>query len=99
MVLYILHQDINFAMFWCMRTTVTLDDDVAALLKRERARRKESLRKVVNEALREGLRRRTTRPPATALYRTPSVSLGRCLIASLDDIEEALAVSEEERFP
>jgi len=38
-----------------MRTTLTLEDDVAALLLRLRERRKASLKTVVNEALREGL--------------------------------------------
>jgi acyl-CoA reductase-like NAD-dependent aldehyde dehydrogenase len=40
-----------------VRTTLTLDDDVAALLRRILARRKATLKEVVNEALREGLRR------------------------------------------
>ena len=40
-----------------MRTTVTLDKDVAAMLKRAQARRREPLKKIVNDALREGLAR------------------------------------------
>ena len=39
-----------------MRTTLSLDDDVAALLQRALTRRKEPLKKVVNDALREGSR-------------------------------------------
>jgi len=35
-----------------MRTTLTLDDDVAVLLEQTLARRKDGLRVVVNEALR-----------------------------------------------
>jgi hypothetical protein len=38
-----------------MRTTLTLDDDVAALLKRVLAGRRDGLKAVVNEALRQGL--------------------------------------------
>ena len=38
-----------------MRTTLTLDDDVAAKLKAEQRRAGQSLREIVNEALRRGL--------------------------------------------
>lgn len=81
-----------------MRTTLTLDDDVAALLQRLRTRQKASLKEVVNQALREGLMRLETPSVPARPYRTPSVSLGRCLIGSLDDVAEALAVSEGETF-
>ena len=40
-----------------MRTTVTLDDDVAALIESERARTGESFRQAVNRLLRRGGRR------------------------------------------
>lgn len=30
-------------------------------------------------------------------YRTPAVSLGRCLMDSLDDVTEALAIADGER--
>jgi hypothetical protein len=80
-----------------MRTTLTLDPDVAALLRRAQARRKEPLKQIVNEALREGLLRMGT-PQRSRVYRTPSVSLGRCLIGSLDDVAEALALAEGEGF-
>ena len=39
-----------------MRTTVTLDDDVAALIEAERARTGESFRSAVNRLLRRGAR-------------------------------------------
>jgi hypothetical protein len=81
-----------------MRTTLTLDDDVAALLKRARARRKESLKKIVNDALREALGRMTAPRAPSAPYRTPPMSLGRCLVGSLDDIAEVLALGEGEAF-
>jgi hypothetical protein len=45
-----------------MRTTLTLDDDVADLLKRVRNARKARLKDIVNEALRRGLRQMPTRP-------------------------------------
>jgi len=77
-----------------MRTTLSLDDDVAALLNRARRARNASLKKVVNEALRQGLRQMTAPPQEFRPYRTPDVSLGRCRIGSIDDVSEALARGE-----
>jgi hypothetical protein len=76
-----------------MRTTLTLDD-VAALLKRVLARRKDGLKAVVNEALRHGLRLMGAPPERRAAYRTPAVDTGRCLLPNVDDIAEVLAVAE-----
>ena len=42
-------------MLLCMRTTIELDDPLFRQLKIEAARRGESLRKVVNDCLRQGL--------------------------------------------
>ena len=80
-----------------MRTTLTLDPDVAALLERVRATRDGSLKQVVNEALRQGLKQMQS-PVPREVYRTPAVSLGRCLIASIDDVSEALTLAEDEAF-
>lgn len=81
-----------------MRTTLTLDDDVAALLRRILSRRKTSLKILVNEALRTGLRQMSERPPSRATaYRTPAVSLGKCLVGTVDDVAEVLAVAEGDR--
>ena len=81
-----------------MRTTLSLDDDVAALLGRIREARKASLKDVVNEALRYGLDQMTTPPRRRKPYRTKAVSLGRCLVGSLDNVSEALAVAEGDSF-
>ena len=81
-----------------MRTTLTLDDDVAALLERVRAERRAGLKDVVNDALRLGLRGLAAPPRRRSAYRTPGVSLGRCLVGDLDDVSEALAVAEGEAF-
>ena len=85
-------------MFRCMRTTLTLDPDVAALLERVRARGELGLKEAVNEGLRRGLPVLAHPGPAPPPYRTPSSSLGRCLVGSLDDVAEALAVAEGEDF-
>ncbi|MBM3791314.1 MAG: DUF2191 domain-containing protein [Acidobacteria bacterium] len=77
-----------------MRTTLTLDEDVAALIERVRRRKKTGLKAVVNEALRRGLRQMLTPRKTRSPYRTPAVSLGRCSYGSLDDVAEVLAVAE-----
>ena len=45
-----------------MRTTVTLDDDVAALIERERARTGESFRDAINRLLRRSVRKSGASP-------------------------------------
>jgi hypothetical protein len=81
-----------------MRTTLTLDDDVAALLARVRAGHGLTFKEAVNEALRRGLAQMTAPRRRRAPFRTATVSLGRCLVGSLDDVAEALAVAEGEAF-
>jgi hypothetical protein len=76
-----------------MRTTITLDDDVAALIESERARTGESFRAVVNRLLRRGAR--TGGPSAPAqLPKLPGqplldVSDVSALLAALDDERRA----------
>ena len=81
-----------------MRTTLSLDDDVAVLLEKVRKTRGLSLKEVVNIALRTGLRQLTTPDSRRRKFRTHHVDLGRCLIGNLDDIAGALAVGEGEAF-
>ena len=81
-----------------MRTTLTLDDDVATTLERLRKAREQSLKDIVNEALRTGLKRMETRPERREPFRTDTVDIGRCRIGSIDNVAEALAVAEREWF-
>jgi hypothetical protein len=81
-----------------MRTTLTIDDDVAAALERIRKTRKLSFKALVNDALRQGLKQMSRPPRKVKPYKTKSLSLGRCLVGSLDDISEALAIAEGEDF-
>ena len=82
----------------CMRTTLTLDPDVAALAKRVQRERGQSFKELVNEALRRGLRAMAASPVQPGAYRTSAVDLGRCRIGSLADVAEALAAAEGEDF-
>ena len=81
-----------------MRTTLTLDDDVAAALERLRRARDASLKDIVNDALRRGLSDLTTRPKRREPFQTQGVELGRLRLASIDDISESLAFAEGEAF-
>ncbi|MGA8428517.1 MAG: CopG family transcriptional regulator [Candidatus Sulfotelmatobacter sp.] len=81
-----------------MRTTLTVDDDVAAILERLRKDREVSLKELVNEALRRGLGEMTSRPKPRRGSRTRTVSLGGLRISSIDNIAEVLAVAEGENF-
>lgn len=85
-------------MSWCMRTTLSLDPDVAALLERVRAIRGAGLKDIVNEGLRRGLKPMLEQAKPVEPFQTTTVSLGRCLIGDLDDIAESLALAEGENF-
>jgi hypothetical protein len=81
-----------------MRTTLTLDDDVAAKIERLRKTRNASLKDLVNEALREGLKHLAAPPRKRVPFRTETVDLGRCLLGNVDNLAEVLAVAEGESF-
>jgi hypothetical protein len=79
-----------------MRTTLTLDADVAAALERLRRARGARLKTLVNDVLREGLRQMHARPASVERFRTEAVDLGRSRIGSVDNVAEALALAETE---
>jgi hypothetical protein len=81
-----------------MRTTLTIDDDVAAVLERLRRTRNSNLKALVNEALRRGLHEMTAPQGRKEPFRTGSVTLGQLRIASIDNVAEALAIAEGEGF-
>ncbi len=81
-----------------MRTTLTLEDDVAARVERLRRQRRAPLKSVINEALRLGLEQMDAPARTSEPYRTPSHNLGKCLLPNLDNIAEVLAVAEGEAF-
>ena len=75
---------------------MTLEDDVAAALERLRRSRNASLKDLVNEALRRGLKDMSNRTKRGERLRTRSVALGQLRIAGVDNIGEALAIAEGE---
>ena len=81
-----------------MRTTLTLEPDVAALAERMQQVRGQSFETIMNEALRCGLRAMAAPAERSAVYSTPAVDLGRCKAGSLDDVAEVLALAEREDF-
>ena len=81
-----------------MRTTLSLDDDVAAALERLRKARGQSFKAVVNDTLRRGLGVPDAPRAPRARLRTRAVSLGRCRLDNLDNVAEALAIAEGEPF-
>jgi hypothetical protein len=81
-----------------MRTTLTLDDDVAAALERLRKKNDVGFKELVNDVLRRGLNDMRRPSKRREPYRTRSVALGRARLANIDNIGEALAIAEGESF-
>ena len=74
-----------------MRTTITLDDDVAALIEAERSRTGESFRAAVNRLLRRGGSARPRQAPA----RLPELP-GRPVL-DISDVSAVMAALDDER--
>lgn len=76
-----------------MRTTLTLDDDVAALVEEVRLKKRQTFKQIVNDGLRQGLAsgagKEQSRP-----FRTREADLGRVLVDDLDRIAEVLEYAE-----
>ena len=70
---------------------MTLDKDVASRLDRLARRRGQSMKSLVNEALRAGLAHIERPPSPRAPFRTAGFDLGPSLLGSLDDVEGVLA--------
>ena len=81
-----------------MRTTLTIDDDVAVALERLRRARDASLKELINEALRRGLKDMNGPTKRRARVHTRSVDLGPLQVPSIDNISEVLAIAEGEAF-
>lgn len=80
-----------------MRTTLTLDPDVAAKAKKGAAKLGRPFKEVINAALRIGLDQ-VLKPPAAKPYRTQARPLGLQRGFSYDNIGELLARAEGEDY-
>ena len=81
-----------------MRTTLTLDDDVAIRLARLQQRSGQTFKDVVNAVLRAGLDQLETPPSAARTpYHLQAVAL-RPRLPNVDNIADILAVAEGEDY-
>jgi hypothetical protein len=79
-----------------MRTTLTLEDDVAARLRAAVRKHRRPLKALVNEALRNGLDALDRPRPTPPKFKTTGFDLGPSLVGSLDNVEEVLSRAESE---
>lgn len=76
-----------------MRTTLTLDPDVAIMIQQLRRERGLTLREIVNDALRKGLT--AAKPPKRRPFVTRAVDLGQPRLPNVDDIADVLEQIED----
>ncbi len=81
-----------------MRTTITIDDDIFKQIESIAEREGRTRRDVLNDTLRRGIQTARRNTTGRRRFETGSRDLGRCLILSIDNVTEALAVAEGEDF-
>ncbi len=80
-----------------MRTTLSLDEDVATQLKQLVEKEKKPFKQLVNELLRMALQSKRRKPKIRRTqYSTPTLSAGDCRFPDLDNTEEILSIAEGE---
>lgn len=82
-----------------MRTTLTLEPDVAAALREAQQRTGEQWKRLVNDVLRRGLRELERAPrPRREVYRTNPVDPGTPALLGVHSVYDLLAYAEGEDF-
>jgi hypothetical protein len=81
-----------------MRTTLTLEDDVAAAIDHRRRERNHSLKQEVNELIRVGLLHVDDKRPKAPRFRVEPLDIGECLVDNFDDVSAVLAMAEGEDY-
>ena len=77
-----------------MRTTLSIDNDVAAAIRRRQASRGTGLKQEINELLRAGL---AAEPVEPSNWEPPSVAVGRVLLADQRAWKDLLDDEDDER--
>lgn len=77
-----------------MRTTLSLDDDVARMLEQLQKSNGASFKQIVNEALRKGLTKMSQPTAVRPHFKTRPVDLGKCSFPNLDNAWEVIAEAE-----
>jgi len=80
-----------------MRTTLTIEPDVAAEIERLRRKRDARLKDVINEALRRGLEDMRGQSKKRKPFRMRAFNMGTPLV-DIDNIAEAIAAAEGEGY-
>lgn len=80
-----------------MRTTLTLEPDVAAAVRHRMAETGEGWKQVVNDLLRAGLSV-TGSPSAQVRYETTPHDCGRVLVVGVHNVHEMLVAAEGEAY-
>jgi hypothetical protein len=80
-----------------MRTTLTLDDDNAVRLERQRKERDISLKDVVNDAIRRGLNEMEAPAKRREPFQTTVMSLGRLQYPDLKTAIQSLEEDEDRK--
>ncbi len=85
-----------------MRTTITLDDDVASSIERLQEQENKSFKEIVNELLREGIGSKINKSKkgkkSPDRYETPVLKSGPPLYRDIDNTAEILSVVEGENY-
>lgn len=82
-----------------MRTTITLDDDVANALERIQSEERITFRQVLNDTVREGLAARTRRArQGAAPVKTTQARTLRPRLATFDNASELIALIEGDAY-
>jgi hypothetical protein len=81
-----------------MRTTLTIDDDVAVMLDRLQKAKRLSLKAAINQVLRVGLQQLKSKPAERPRFETKILSSSPCLLDNVDNTAEVLAIAEGEAY-
>ncbi len=79
-----------------MRTTITLDDDVAIKLYEIKRELNQPFKTVVNTVLRKGIMVEDT--TTGKMYETPTLTIGMCRYPDIDNIAELLEAAEQREY-